>query len=183
MSRVVSTYVKALFLAAQEAKIDQNGMIELESNLSRLSGAVNVSKELRSILKNPSVTSEEKIAVLKKIAVDGSTSKILELFLGMLSHKGRLNIISFLGEAFMEVRLESQGATLGLAESAEPLKEAELQELSSSFEKKLGKRVFFKTKIDPTLLAGVKVTVGGVTYDGTVRAQLNQIRDQMSAQA
>jgi F-type H+-transporting ATPase subunit delta len=180
MNRVVNTYVRALYGAAVEQNVDAKGFADLESNLMRLSGAVIQSDDLRGILRSPTVTSEEKLGILKKIIVENSSSKLLEIFLGLLTQKGRLALVESLGDAFSKVRLEAQGAVLGLAESAEPLKDSDIQELSESFEKNLGKKVHFKTKIDPNLLAGVKVTVNGVTYDGTVRAQLNQLRDQMS---
>lgn len=180
MNRVVNTYVRALYLSAMEANLDSQVILDIGTNLTRVSDAVGSSKELRSVMKNPSIPTSDKLAILRKLVVENGSVKLLEQFFLVLSGKGRLELLSSLGEAFNEVRLESQGSVLGLAESAEALKDSDLQELSSSFEKKLGKKVFFKTKIDPQLLAGVKVTVNGVTYDGTVRAQLNQLRDEMS---
>ena len=180
MNRVVSTYVQALYGAAIDASLSPENLMALETNLTRISTAVQISPELRSILKNPSVTNEEKLAVLKKLLTEDGSVPIVLNFLGLLSHKSRFEILGAIGDAFTEVRLESQGGLLGIAESAEPLQDSELRELSASFEKKLGKKVFFKTKIDPNLLAGVKVTVNGVTYDGTVRSQLNQLRDRLA---
>ena len=180
MSRVVDTYARALYEAAVEQDVNTQGMQDLEDNLIRLSSAVQQSTDLKGVLRSPSITSDEKNAVLSKLIVENSSSKLAIQFLALLNQKGRLEAIGFLGDAFMGIRREAEGGVLGLAESAEPLKQTDLDELSASFEKKLGKKIHFKTKIDPNLLAGVKVTVNGVTYDGTVRVQLNQLRDQMT---
>jgi F0F1-type ATP synthase delta subunit len=44
----------------------------------------------------------------------------------------------------------------------------------------LGRKVAFRVSTDPSLLAGVRVTVSGVTYDGTLKAQLEQLKDKIS---
>jgi hypothetical protein len=52
--------------------------------------------------------------------------------------------------------------------------------LSVAFGARIGRKVSFETHEDPSLLAGVKVTVGGVTYDGTMRSQLSRLRETLS---
>ena len=55
----------------------------------------------------------------------------------------------------------------------------DVEALAKAFGKKLNKRVAFHVSTDPSLLAGMKVTVNGVTYDGTLRSQLQKLRDQI----
>lgn len=180
MNRVLKTYAQALYKAAIEQNLNQQTMNEFEENLNRLSHSVQTSSDLKAVLKSPQVTSDEKISILKKLTLDNSSSNFINLFLNLLKQKGRFEILDQIGESFTEVKLTSQGVVMGLVESAEPLKEIELKELADSFEKKSGKKIFFKSKLDSNLLAGVKVTVSGITYDGTVRAQINQLREKLS---
>jgi F0F1-type ATP synthase delta subunit len=61
------------------------------------------------------------------------------------------------------------------------LAEADIDTLTKAFSQKLGKKVAFRVAIDPSLLAGMKVTVNGVTYDGTLRSQIHKLRDHLAA--
>ena len=63
----------------------------------------------------------------------------------------------------------------------DPLKDSDVQGLAQAYEKKLGKRVEFQVSVDPGLLAGLKVTVNGVTYDGTLRSQLDRLKENLSS--
>jgi F-type H+-transporting ATPase subunit delta len=83
-------------------------------------------------------------------------------------------------DTFSEVRLNAEGGVTGKLVSAEPMTDADVQSLSAAFTRKLGRKVAFRVSTDPGLLAGVRVTVNGVTYDGTLKAQLEQLRDKIS---
>jgi F-type H+-transporting ATPase subunit delta len=88
-------------------------------------------------------------------------------------------MIEEITHAFNEVRLEAEGGILGRVVSADPMAANDLEDLSKAYSQKLGKRVAFSASVDPNLLAGIKVTVNGVTYDGTLRSQLQRLRDQL----
>jgi F0F1-type ATP synthase delta subunit len=40
--------------------------------------------------------------------------------------------------------------------------------------------VDLRTSVDPALLGGVLVRMGGRTYDGTVRARLRELRERLA---
>ena len=42
-----------------------------------------------------------------------------------------------------------------------------------------GKRVEFKFKTDPSLIGGVVTRIGSVVYDGSVRTQLQEIKEKL----
>ena len=89
-----------------------------------------------------------------------------------------MDLAGELANGFSRVRIESSGGELGVLESSDPLSDADVQQLAEAFTRRLGRKVVFEKKTRPGLLAGVKVTVGGTTYDGTLRAQLNRLRDK-----
>jgi F-type H+-transporting ATPase subunit delta len=62
--------------------------------------------------------------------------------------------------------------------SSEALSELEEREIAQIFSQKLNKKIEFKTQVDPDVLAGVSVTVQGVTYDGTLKNQLARFKKQ-----
>ena len=120
------------------------------------------------------------MAVVEKLAQAMSLSGALPSFLQLLARKNRLVILGQVRDALHRVRLDAEGGVAGQVVSAEPMDQKDIDSLAQAFSKKLGKRVAFKVSTDPSLLAGMKVTVNGVTYDGTLRSQLQKLRDQVA---
>jgi F-type H+-transporting ATPase subunit delta len=176
---VARVYAKALFEAAKEAGESGEGLVKIENELASMSAAVESSNDAMRFLYGPIGTAKEKQTVLEAVAKKLSTSRLTLEFLNLLATKGRLGILSDVRGEFAQVRLRAEGGVPGVVVSAEPLNPADVESLASAFTKKLGKKVSFSVSTDPNLLAGMKVTVNGVTYDGSLRSQLQQLRDRV----
>lgn len=178
--RLARAYAKALFLTAKERNASSAELDTMERDLSSVALAVVGSKEARVALIGPAVSAKEKMAVITAFAEKLGTGQLVGNFLKLLARKERLGAIHQIADAFKEVRLESEGGCLGQAVSAEELSAADIEALALAFGKKLGKKVKFQTSTNSELLAGVKVTIGGVTYDGTLRSQMTRLRDRLT---
>ena len=60
--------------------------------------------------------------------------------------------------------------------SAEALDSGTLERLRSALERRLGKEILVTVQEDPSLLAGTIAKVGSVVYDGSLRTQLEDLR-------
>lgn len=176
---VSRSYAKALLETAQEAGLKAADLDKIENELSSFVAAVGSSAALIEALSSPIVTSTEKAGVASAVAEKMGLTKLTTQFLEMVARKGRAPVIEAIAESFTVVRLESEGATLGEVVSADALKKEDLEELATAFTRKLGKKVVFKASVDANLLAGLKVTVSGTTYDGSLRAQLQLLREHL----
>jgi len=65
------------------------------------------------------------------------------------------------------------------AVSAVPLAEAQRAALAQALGSAVGRNVELEARVDPAVLGGVRVTVGGRTYDGTVRSRLAALRERL----
>lgn len=176
---VATSYARALFESAQDKKASAQDIEKLETDLDTVAALVSSSKDLRAVLVGPALSSRQKAELVEKIAPSLKISQLLTQFMVLMARKERLGLLPQIREAFSAVRLEAEGGIAGKVVSAEPLERADLEGLAQAFGKKLGKRISFRTSTDPSLLAGVKVVVNGVTYDGTLKAQLQRLRDRM----
>ncbi len=176
---VSRSYAKTLLETAQESGLNAADLDKIESELATFVSTVGSSTALGEALSSPIVTSTEKAGVAAAVAEKMGFSKLTTQFLAMVARKGRAPAIEAITEAFTIARLESEGATLGEVVSADALKKEDLEELATAFTRKLGKKVVFKSSVDANLLAGLKVTVNGTTYDGSLRAQLQQLRERL----
>jgi F-type H+-transporting ATPase subunit delta len=176
---VSRSYASALLEAATELGLKAEQLDSIEQELAAFSGAVVASRDLAEALRSPVVASADKAEVVSAIATKMGFSDLSSKFLVMIARKERASLLASIVEAFTAVRLESEGATFGHVVSADALKKEDLEELAMAFSRKLGKKVVFKSEVDEDLLAGLKVTVGGVTYDGSLRSQLKQLRERL----
>ena len=64
----------------------------------------------------------------------------------------------------------------GKLRTAEQLDDKAIAAIREQFEKQIGEEIGFKTEVDPTLLGGFVVTLGGKVYDRSVRSHLKNIK-------
>jgi F-type H+-transporting ATPase subunit delta len=175
---VSSSYSRALLEGALQAGKNSAQLDEIQAQLSQMAETISSSKELRMVLQSPATSSREKEKVVEALASHLKVDDFLKRFLLLLARKERVTIIQDVAAAFQKIRLETQGGLLGQLKSASVLTPQEIQEVSAAFEKKTGKKVQFNTEVDRSLIAGVSVTLEGITYDGSLKTQLNRLKDQ-----
>lgn len=176
---VAKSYARALFEAGRDQRLGAGDFVEMESQLSELAGLLKSSKVFRVALLSPTTSVRDKLSVLGAVGAKAGYSKLLSLFVALLARKGRLSLVEEMRGALAAIRLEAEGGVLAKLISAEGLEQKDVDALSLSFSKKLGKKVAFEISTDPALLAGVKVVVNGVTYDGSLRAQLSRLQARL----
>jgi F-type H+-transporting ATPase subunit delta len=75
---------------------------------------------------------------------------------------------------------------LGIAEAevttARALSDAEKKDLLAVLQRRTGKKIEARFAEDNTLLGGAVVRVGSTVYDGSVREQLNRLREQLETE-
>ena len=174
---VARSYAKAIF---ETAKAENVPVEPIEKELELFANGIAGSREAHIALFGPVTTAKEKMAATEAISQKMGLSDLARRFLSLLARKQRLDQVAAIQDALTEVRLVAEGGVSGKLVSAEPLSASDVESLAGAFGKKLGKKIAFRAEADPALLAGVKVTVSGVTYDGTLRSQLQRLRDQVA---
>lgn len=174
---VANSYARALFQVAYE-KSNSKGVSHIEEELQTVALLLEQNRELQVALMSPLTTLQEKTGLLEELGKKLGLSPVFNQFLILLVRKGRLDLLRAIQENFNSVHLSEEGGVSGRLVSAEPVGDSDLNTLVKAFSQKLGKKVAFQVSTDPSLLAGIKVTVNGVTYDGTLRSQLQKLRDR-----
>jgi len=174
---VAKSYARAL-LEAAKAKGGQD-LDAIENQLDLMAETMHQSKDLDAALVGPVVSAKEKVAVIQEFARRANLLPLVSQFLQLLARKGRIRFLDDIREQFSAARLASEGGIQGRIVSADPLKPEDIQQLAIAFGQKLGRKVAFRTQTDPSLLAGMRVTVSGTTYDGSLKSQLERLREKL----
>jgi F-type H+-transporting ATPase subunit delta len=177
MAAVSSRYARALVEAVLEQKIDANVARE---QLNSIAEAVRDSADLRRVWESPAIPAEQKRAVLDGIVGQIGAFKAIRNFIAIIIDHRRIPMLNDIVRQFA-VELDAQ---LGFVEaeisSARQLSPKEKRELESQVERLTSKTVRARYVSDPGLLGGVIVRVGSTIYDGSVRGQLEKMKEQLS---
>ena len=100
-------------------------------------------------------------------------------FIKLLIDKGRIYYLRDILEEFVRLANERLGIENAVVWSARPLKEAYLKRLLEALEKKSGKKINLENRIDPELIAGIKVTVGSTVTDVTMKNRIESLKEEL----
>ncbi len=136
-------------------------------------------ESLAEVFSNPSVNQESKEKVLGELVKKTNPSKTTANFLQILLSNGRLSELGEINERFDQVLDERSGIVSASVTSARPLGEAEKSELQESLAKMTGKQVKLNYNTDENIIGGVVTRIGSVVYDGSVKTQLENLRQEL----
>ena len=178
MASVASTYARAFADVILSAHLDVNRAI---GELREMASLLAESGELRRVWENPAVPAEQKRALLDAIAQrDSITKQVRNLIAVLVDHRR----IHFLDAVIRQLEKELD-ARLGFAEaditSARSLGDGEKREFEAQVERLTGKRVRAHYAQDSSLLGGAILRIGSTIYDGSVKGQLEKIRQEISS--
>jgi F-type H+-transporting ATPase subunit delta len=177
MAAIASRYSRALVEVVLEQKINPD---IARQQLNTIVNAVHESTELRRVWESPAISAEQKRAVLDAIVGQTGVAKPIRNFVAILIDHRRIAMLDDVARQF-DSELNAQ---LGLAEaeisSARPLSADGKHQLESQLERLTGKKVRAHYSSDPELLGGIVVRVGSTIYDGSVRGQLEKMKQELS---
>jgi F-type H+-transporting ATPase subunit delta len=137
------------------------------------------SDPLRRVLENPSIPGNGKRAVLDAITQRLGTTRQVRNFVAVLIDHRRLPLFSEILKQLEQELDERQGFAEAQVSSARLLGDPEKRMLEAEISKMTGKKVRARYEQDATLLGGAVVQVGSTIYDGSVKGQLERIREQL----
>lgn len=138
------------------------------------------SPALREIFENPSIPEDQKLRVLDAISGRIGMNRTVRNFVAVVMNHRRLHELAEIVDAYLERADEDGGVAEAEVTSARPLDEDGKRTLEQSIARLTGGTSVRATyREDPALLGGAVVRVGSTVYDGSVRGQLEQIRQRM----
>jgi len=172
-SDIAKRYARALFDIAQE----ENAIEAIYSELKGFSSLLAGSADLTDFFANPVFDSADKAAVMGEIIKEIKVSVTTSNFLKLLVDKRRINAIGQIEECYRRYMDEVLNKVRVEVKTAFPLSNELSERIKKQMEGLTGKNVDMVINEDPSLLGGVVIGVGDTLYDGSIRAQLNSIRE------
>lgn len=166
-----------------------NFVDQIDRDLGVFAAMIKSNSELHDLFASPIVSRADKLRVLDAIiersrpktiplGEAGLAQLIANLLRTMLSHD-RLHHLPEVYEQFRREMNERNGLIIAEVTTAAEVGRAEQEKLGRTLEQMTGKRVEFRFKTDASLIGGLVTRIGSVVYDGSVRTQLQEIKEQL----
>jgi F-type H+-transporting ATPase subunit delta len=177
--RVARVYAEALLNAAGKRGEADQALEELDSVIRDLYPA---DPHLEAFFSSGAIGRDRKAQTIRKL-FEGRASQTFTNFLLVLNAHERLNLLRTIVVEAREIHEERTGRMRVLVQSAVPLPEDQQERLRQELRGTFKKEPLLDTRVDPELLGGLVVRVGDWLYDGSVRTQLDTIRNQLIARS
>lgn len=165
-------YAQALFDLAK----DQNAIAAVEADLKGLKAAWHESADLKRLLASPAFSAEDKAKGLYAIADRAKSNPTTRKFLGLLAANRRASHLPAVITSFEKLSADYRGVVSAEVVTATPLSSAQAKGVQAALRTALGKDPEISTRVDPSILGGIKVRVGSRLFDASLKSRLDSLK-------
>jgi F-type H+-transporting ATPase subunit delta len=176
--RQARQYARALLEVAEEQGADE--ALRIRNELREFAALVGEDPRLRAAFDARGVTLADRGRALAAIADGAGASRLLSRLLDVLASRDHLSLLPAVAEIYGELVNASRGIVPVEATGVEELSDEQGKALVAVLRTSTGSEVELTTKVAPEVLGGLRVKMGGRTYDGTVEAQLRALRRSLA---
>lgn len=173
LATIARPYAEALF-KAQASELAGTAIW-----LDELSEFAN-NAQLQQFIDSPNVSDEQALEL-----ISGVLSKALpeagKNFLRLVIENRRLSALPLVAQQYRALMNAQGGTADAVVHSAFPIDASALADLSSTLEKRFGRKLNVSVAIDATLIGGIRAVVGDEVLDTSVKARLEQMKSALTA--
>jgi F-type H+-transporting ATPase subunit delta len=178
MASVTNTYARAFADVVFDKHLDPAKTLQEAQALAQLAAG---SLELREVWEAPAIPGEQKRALLDAIVARTGFSRPVRNFVAVLMDHRRIKFLDPIVKEFEQELNRRLGFVEAQVTSARELGGPERNALEAQVAKLTGHKVRARYAQDGSILGGAIVKVGSSIYDGSVKGQLERIREAISS--
>jgi F-type H+-transporting ATPase subunit delta len=155
---------------------------EAQEELSAWELMMRSNADLLEVFRNPTIPYDQKRNVLNALIARARVRPTTANFLQVLLRNQRLPDLSEINRQFAQELDDRSGVVVAQVTTARPVPSPVQDGLRERLSSLTGRRVRLQFAVDEDLIGGVMTRVGSTVYDGSVRTQLQQIRQRMAGE-
>ena len=170
-TEVGERYAQALFDLAEETGV----LDAVRADLASLKAAWKDSADLRRLASSPVISADDQAKGLLAIADKAKFNAVTRNLLGLVATNGRAVDLPGVIAGFDALYAKKTGVVAAEVVSAVELTAAQSKKIQSELRAALGRDPELTTRVDPSILGGLKVKVGSKLFDASLKTQLDQL--------
>jgi len=176
MAVLTLRYARAFEQVVSSVQLDPAASLQ---QLKDFAGTFAGSSQLREVLMDPSIPNVQKLKVIDAIAEKIGMFKQVRNFVAVITDHQRLHELNEIVDEYATVADDRASIQDAEITSARPLNDDDRKELEAQVSKLAASRIRVTYHEDSTLLGGAIVKLGSTIYDGSVRGQLQQLKQKL----
>ncbi len=152
----------------------------VRDDLDRFNQVLDGDEQLRTGMQTFLFSTAQKQTALAAAGAALAMDPLTQRFLGTLLEENRLALLPHLGGEVDRLWRERQGQETVVVWSVLPLEPRQRDELARSLERSFKLRVVLENRIDPGLVAGIRVERGSTVYDFSLQGNLQKLREAIA---
>ena len=172
---VVSRYADAFMKYAS----DSIGAEKAVADIKAIRDIIRENEDFQKLLEGPEIPFVEKCEVMDKVLTDGFSVEVKN-FLKLLIESNRIKHFRDIAE-YIRIKYGYQGEQEVILKTTFPLDLEIIQRIQDKVENKFKKKFKFFIELDSRLLGGIQLTIGNKIIDGSVRRQLQNLKESLMA--
>ena len=175
----IQTVARRYASALADVVLDRGEAKEVQQELQQWDDLLRANANLQEVFRNPTIALDKKRAVLNKLLERAKPRTTTANFLKVLLQNQRLTELPEINRKFAEILDERAGMVAAIVTTARPVTENVQQALQQKLASVTRKKVRLDFEQDPELIGGLVTRIGSTVYDGSVRNQLQQVKEKM----
>jgi len=174
MAGIAKPYARALY----ETAIENGSLDAVYQDVFSFLGILRSDPAFSALLRNPRIPPENKETLILKAftGMDGNLSGLITLML----KKARGAFIEAALNEFISLTKAYKGIVSARVYSAVDLSEEQISALNGQLAAKTGKQVEIEAYVDPSLIGGLLINVGGMVLDNTIKKHLQTLKKRLA---
>ncbi len=152
---------------------------EVQKELAAWSEMMQSNEQLLEVFRNPTIPYEQKRKVLNTLIARTRVRPTTANFLQVLLQNQRLAELGEVNKRFAQILDERSGVVSAQVTTARPVPQSSQEALRVKLTAMTGKSVRLSFTTDEELIGGIVTRIGSTIYDGSVRNQLQQVKERL----
>lgn len=168
--------------ALADVTVQRGEAEEVRRELSAWESMMQENEQLLEVFSNPTIPQEQKRGVLKALIARTQVRSTTANFLQVLLQNHRLTDLSEINRRFASELDQRSNVVSAHITTARPVAEQARDALHTRLVQLTSSDVRLQFATDEELIGGVMTRIGSTIYDGSVRGQLQQIKEKLTSE-
>ena len=160
-------------LALFELSEEKNILNQIEEQSLSILNLINQSRDFFNIIKDPTISQDDLLKVVNKLAENNGFDGLFKNFLNFLIQKRRFFFIERILKSFIEICSKKRGELIAELKSAKKLSSDEIKKITDELSTNFSSKMKLNYKHDESLIGGLVIQVGSTMID-TLKINYNK---------